>query len=52
MAWICPECDYRADVPGVCPDCGVDLVEESAEEKDTMMGGEEGWEDTEEEGDF
>ncbi len=31
MAYVCPECDYEDDAPGVCPDCTVDLVEEKIE---------------------
>lgn len=31
MAYVCPECDYESENPGVCADCGVVLVEEKAE---------------------
>ncbi len=31
MAYVCPECDYESENPGVCSDCGVVLVEEKAE---------------------
>ncbi len=30
----CPSCDYIAESEGQCPDCNVDLVEESPESEE------------------
>jgi len=31
MAYTCPECGWEDENPGVCPDCRVDLIEETDE---------------------